>query len=155
MKGILAVNNLGYIGLNSGLPWRSKADFAHFVERTAGQTLMVGWNTLQTLPYLAGRRIILAMRFGDGPDIFNEYVYTDKSYKFLAGNISITEVDWCIGGKATYERFCGRFTELHVSHIDNNTIGDTVFPDFGELNPQCAVFNYYFKGAGEYVLNLK
>jgi len=54
-------------------------------------------------------------------------------------------VDWCIGGKKTYEKYCQYFTELHISHIDNNSIGDIMFPDLRNLNPNCKIYNYNFK----------
>ena len=122
MKAILAVNNLGFIGLNSGLPWKSKSDFQHFKQLTMDSTLLVGYNTYQTLPPLKGRKIVLLTR--------DTFAYDD--------------IDWCIGGKATYERLSSLFTELHISHINDNTIGDTLFPDFRYLNPDCKIFNYYF-----------
>ena len=123
MKAILAKNNLCYIGLNSGLPWRSRADFKHFKAMTADSRLLVGYNTFQKLPPLKGREIILLGR--------DTFAYDD--------------IDWCIGGKATYERLAPLFTELHISHINDNTIGDTMFPDLRFLNPDCKIFNYYFE----------
>jgi dihydrofolate reductase len=123
LKAILAVNNLGFIGLKNGLPWACKEDFKHFKSMTMGGKLIVGWRTFQTLPPLKGREIIVHNLRND-----------DNFYDF----------DWCIGGKATYEYFADKFTELHISHIDDNTIGDTLFPDFSKLNPECKIFNYYF-----------
>jgi dihydrofolate reductase len=125
MRAILAVNNLGYIGLNDGLPWKSKADFKHFKEMTSGGRLLVGYNTFQTLPPLSGREVILYSSLFDSFHSFGD-------------------IDWCIGGKKTYEKLCYLFTELHISHIDDNTIGDTTFPDLRILNPYCKIFNYHF-----------
>ena len=34
--------------------------------------------------------------------------------------------------------------ELHISHIDNDDIGDVTFPDLTNLNPECKIFNYTF-----------
>lgn len=124
MKAIIAKNNLSYIGLNNSLPWLpNKEDFKHFKEKTMGGTLIVGYNTYQTLPPLKGRTIILDVK-----------------------DILLTKYDesWCIGGKKTYEKYCHLFTELHISHINDSTIGDTTFPDFRNLNPECKIFNYYF-----------
>jgi dihydrofolate reductase len=121
MRGIYAVNNLGYIGLNDGLPWRSKADFKHFKEKTMGARLIVGYNTYQTLPPLKGREIVLYER-----------------------GMDLEGIDWCIGGKKTYEELCHLFTELHISYIDDNSIGDTMLPDLRNLNPDCKVFKYSF-----------
>lgn len=123
MKAIIAVNNLGYIGKNNGLPWPpNKEDFKHFKNLTIGGILLVGYNTYQTLPPLKGRTIIL--------DIRNQ-IHSDP-------------VDWCIGGKKTYEKYAHLFTELHISHINDNSIGDTLFPDFKNLNTNCKIFNYNF-----------
>lgn len=130
MKAIIAVNNLGYIGLKGNLPWPScKPDFRHFKLMTSNpdgdSRLLVGHNTFVTLPQLKGRTIIVAGR----------------------GHFDTTDIDWCIGGKHTYERFCPFFTELHISHINDNTIGDVMFPDMfrlGMLVGGCKVFNYNF-----------
>jgi dihydrofolate reductase len=122
MKSIIAVNNLGYIGLNNKLLWKSSQDMSHFIRMTINQRLLVGHNTSQDLPKLINRTIIIDNR----------------------GEL-ITDVDWCIGGKKTYEKYAPHFTELHISHIDNDDIGDIMFPDFRNLNPNCKIFNYYFK----------
>jgi dihydrofolate reductase len=127
MKAILAVNNLGFIGLNGGLPWHSKADFQHFKKLTKDSRLLVGYNTFQTLPPLKGREVVLCGR------------------DMIDADVMDWGIDWCIGGKKTYERFASYFTELHISHIDDNTIGDTLFPDLRNLNSKCLIYNYYFK----------
>jgi dihydrofolate reductase len=122
MKSIIAVNNLGYIGLNNKLLWKSSQDMSHFIKMTINQRLLVGYNTAQDLPKLINRTIIIDDRDG-----------------------VVTDADWCIGGKKTYEKYAPHFTELHISHIDNDDIGDIMFPDFRNLNPNCKIFNYYFK----------
>ncbi len=122
MKAIIAVNNLGYIGVNNELLWKSQQDMSHFVKQTLNQRLLVGYNTSTNLPKLNNREVIV-------DDRDNE----------------ITDVDWCIGGKKTYEKYAKHFTELHISHIDNNDIGDIMFPDLMNLSPDCKIFNYYFK----------
>ena len=59
MKAIIAVNNLGFIGLNGGIPWKSKQDMQHFAKMTKqGEgALLVGFNTNKKLPPLKGRII--------------------------------------------------------------------------------------------------
>lgn len=125
MKGIISVNNLGMIGLNNELIWRCSKDLLHFKNITLHSTLIVGFNTFKTLPTLPSREVILDSRNGLHKDF--------------------ERVDWCIGGKKTYEKYSPFFTELHISHINDNTIGDCIFPDFRNLNPDCKIFNYYFE----------
>ena len=122
MKAIIAVNNLGYIGLNNELLWKSQQDMSHFVKTTLNQRLLVGYNTSINLPKLKNREIVIDNREEE-----------------------VTNIDWCIGGKKTYEKYAKYFTELHISHIDNNDIGDIMFPDLKDLNVECKIFNYYFK----------
>ena len=122
MRAIIAVNNLGYIGKDNKLFWYSPDDLAHFKDLTLGSSILVGYNTYYSLPELPNRDIML----------------DDRNYFRL-------EAEWCIGGKRTYEKYAPYFTELHISHIDDNTIGDVMFPDFKDLNPRCEIFNYNFK----------
>jgi dihydrofolate reductase len=125
MKAIIAVNNLGYIGKDNTLIWKSIEDLKHFKDLTYGKKLIVGYNTSKLLPKLSNREVII----------------DDESLN----NINIDDIDWCVGGKYTYEKYCHLFTELHISHIDNNDIGDTMFPDLRKLNKNCKIFNYFFK----------
>lgn len=125
LKAIYAVNKLGYIGLDGKLPWNSSEDLKHFKEMTKDSTLVVGFNTAKTLPKLSNREIIIF----DKDKNIDEY----KNY------------DWCIGGKKTYEALCPLFTELHISIIDDETVGDTFYPDLKNLNPDCKIFYNNYK----------
>ena len=125
MKAIIAKNNKDFIGLNGELPWKCSSDLTHFKHLTMGDTLLVGWKTAQTLPTLPGRTVIVY----DRDDTSTDY----------------TKIDWCIGGRETYERFCDQFTELYISHIDDNTEGDIYFPHLEKLKSNCKVYHYYFK----------
>jgi dihydrofolate reductase len=122
MKAIIAVNELGYIGLNDSLPWRCSEDLKHFKRMTEGCTLLVGHNTSSKMPPLPGRTVI---------EDFWGIIITDG-------------IDWCIGGRKTYEKYCHLFTELHISRIGNETEGDTLYPELASLNPGCVIFEYNF-----------
>ena len=124
MKAIIAKNNKDFIGLDGNLPWKCSSDLTHFKHLTMGSTLLVGWKTAQTLPKLKGRTVIVYDKNN-----------TETDY---------TKADWCIGGKDTFDRFCDKFTELYISHIDDDTIGDTYFPRLEKLNVNCKIYHYYF-----------
>lgn len=126
MKCCVALNNLGFTGLNGELPWKSTDDLKHFKRLTDGCTLLVGWKTYDTLPNLPGRKVIIDVR-----DELLEDKYIDK-------------IDWCIGGRKTYDKYAHLFTELHISHINDNTEGDTPMFDVSKLNSKCKVFHYYY-----------
>ena len=121
----MAINNKGYIGLKGGLPWRCSKDLEHFKKETMGGKLLVGHRTAKHLPKLPGRELM----------VFDKNETT----------IDYTSADWCIGGKVTYEKFCHLFTELHLSIINDDTIGDVMGPDLRRLNPNCVIFEYHFE----------
>lgn len=124
MKGIIAVNNKNYIGLNGKLPWKSSEDLEHFKELTMGCKILVGYNTAQTLPKLEGRSVII----------------DQKNIK-----IDDKEIEWCCGGTKTYNKYCHLFRELHISIIDDDTIGDVLFPEMDRLDERCVIYYYKFK----------
>lgn len=130
MYGIIAVNKKGFIGLNGHLPWKSINDLKHFKKLTTTSNkneipkLLVGYNTLKTLPILSGRELIVAS---------DELTLSE-----------LMDIDWCIGGMKTYEKYCEYFTELHISHINDDTEGDTKYPLLGRLNPDCLIYEYDF-----------
>ena len=115
---------------------------------TMGGTLLVGYNTFQTLPPLKGRRVVMDTR----EQVFDYSKSQDQDYlkTFMSNELKMplwvhgSGETWCIGGKKTYEKYAHMFTEIHISHIDDNTIGDTMFPDLSKLNGECAVYNYHF-----------
>lgn len=131
MKAIIAVNNLGYIGLKNTIPWRCTEDMKLFKKLTSDKgesefnnKLLCGWITSETLPKLKDRIVVV-----DNREPISDFEH----------------FDWCIGGKKTYEKWCSKFTELHISFINDNTIGDIMFPNLSQLNPNCKVFRYFFE----------
>jgi dihydrofolate reductase len=121
MIGIVAVNNLGFIGIGDRMLWNCTDDLRHFKKMTLNKKVLVGYNTFSELPNLPNREVILDLR---------------ENYNF--------DVDFVIGGKKTYEKYSPYFTELHISHIDDNSIGDVTFPNLTNLNKDCKIFNYNF-----------
>jgi dihydrofolate reductase len=124
ISAIIAVNNRNYIGLSGGLPWYNKEDLKHFKEKTKGGVLLVGFNTYIKLPKLQDRNIVVDYR---GDEL-----------------VDIEKIDWCIGGKKTYEKYAPYITELHISFINNDDKGDVMWPNFKYLNPNCKFFHYFF-----------
>lgn len=124
MKAILAINNKNYIGLNGELPWRSSDDLKHFKKMTNGCKLLVGYNTALKLPKLHNRELIIDPRGELYP---------------------VTDDMWCIGGKKTYEKYAHLIKELHISHINDDTIGDVEAPDIRDLTEWIPkVYHYFF-----------
>lgn len=117
MKGILACNKLGYIGLNGGLPFRSKDDLKHFRELTRNSKVLVGSATYENMP-----------KFKD-----LTFLVVGKNYNTLEYCLS-QKPDWCIGGAKLFDSVKHLITEFHLSIIDDYTIGDVKIPNYEMLN---------------------
>tara|TARA_R110002050_G_C8944691_1_gene512876 strand:+ start:403 stop:786 length:384 start_codon:yes stop_codon:yes gene_type:complete len=111
MQAILAINELGWIGLNGKLPWKCRADLQHFKAMTMGKTLLVGRTTYESMPELKGRKVVVV---GTGYNTLSEALKMD--------------IDYVIGGKSMYEGVSHLITHIHLSVIDNYTVGDVYAP---------------------------
>lgn len=129
MKAILAVNNLGVIGKDNTLPWRSIDDLKHFKQLTLHKNCLVGRKTFESLPPLKNRNLIVV---GTG------YFHSIEA----AINSVNGKIDWVIGGKTIYEQTLHLCDELHISHINNDNEGDTFFPDIRQFKGR--IINYFF-----------
>jgi len=125
MKIIVSINNLNYIGKDNKMLWYSKDDLEHFKKLTMGCKLLVGRKTYENLPKLKGRELIIV---GGG-------------HNTLEDGLS-KKPDWVIGGALIYLQTAHLCDEMHISHIDNNLMGDTLFPN---IDFKGKTFNYYFK----------
>jgi len=163
MKGIIAVNNKNVIGTGDYLPWKSSADLQHFRNLTMGGNLLVGFKTFQGMSYrpLDGRKMFVDSKvkekypkkeYDEHGEISSNYHYIhdftlveDRDVNYVnSETVKEASIDWCIGGNKTYEKYCHLFTELHISHINDDTEGDILYPELKHLNPDCKIFHYYF-----------
>lgn len=142
MKAIIAVNNLGFIGIGNGMLWKSREDFKHFKSLTTQLSqlgnetplLLVGKTTFDGMPDLPNRRMVVVSSLNE---INNQYFSLESALN--------KKIDWVIGGKSIYEQTCHLWTESHISHINDDSIGDVVFPDLSNINKDCKIFNYHFE----------
>ena len=125
MKLIIAKNKKDYIGLNGGLPWKSSEDLKHFKKMTMGCKLLVGRTTYESMPKLPGRELIVV----------------GKGYYTLEEALKL-KPDWVIGGKMLYESTIELCNEMHVSEIDDKTIGDTLVPDLSKFKGDVHIYKY-------------
>ena len=110
MEAIIAINKLGGIGLNGGLPWRCKEDLKHFKRLTMGKHLIVGNTTFKSLPKLKGRTLHVVSR--DNP---LEKILALK-HDFLV-----------IGGKSIYNQLLDKCSIIHCSLINDMSPSDTYY----------------------------
>ena len=124
---IWAQDENGGIGKDGKLPWHISEDLKNFKRLTSGSTILMGRNTWESLPVrpLPERRnIVLSSK--EVPDV-EYYTSVEECLKRLDGDG--TEELFVIGGTTVYRNFIHRADELHITHVDELTIGiDTYFP---------------------------
>ena len=126
MEAIIAINKVGAIGLNGGLPWRCKEDLQHFKKLTMGKVLVVGRKTAEKLPKLKGRTIHTMSRDGIT----------------LKDVIQRIKPDFVIGGKEIYDLLLPLCSIIHVSLINDMTDGDTYYEIPKKLKDRCIYYEF-------------
>lgn len=132
MKAILAIDSYSHvIGSSetfSGIPWgRIKEDMDFFKEKTLGCTVVMGWNTYETLPEqgLKGRENIVIARE-------NSVKYGVKFTESVEMLDKKSEDVYCIGGLSTILKCMPYIKTFYVTWVtnlsDNNFEGDVTFP---------------------------
>lgn len=136
---IIAINELGFIGLDNKLPWNCPEDLKHFKKITNNSIVIMGSNTFESLkckPLINRYNIVLT----SAPEKYKHIEETHgnvsffSSYQqveqFVGSIINIYDGVFIIGGANVYEHFLTyeNFDQIlavaHVSVIKDKTIGD-------------------------------
>ncbi|MDE2440097.1 MAG: dihydrofolate reductase [Betaproteobacteria bacterium] len=127
---IAAVAKNRVIGKNNTLIWNIPADMAHFKALTAGQTVIMGRKTWESLPPrfrpLPGRRNIVISRQADyaapGAELAN-------SLDAALRQSSASETAFIIGGEQIYRQAMAVADRLEITEVDLEPEGDAWFPE--------------------------
>ena len=124
---VVAVARNGVIGRDNKLPWRLKADLAHFKATTMGRPILMGRKTWESLGRpLPGRRNLVVTR---NP----EYVAAGAEvFTGIDAALGAVEGDrvCVIGGAELYGQLLDRVDVLVVTELQADVAGDAYFPDF-------------------------
>lgn len=138
MIAVAAMSDGRVLGLNGKLPWPSiKEDFKWFKSITMGKTILVGRKTYESFGrgYLPKRHIIVASNTESWmkADTTIEDWFMVNCGKIVADEAP-EDVIIC-GGAKIYAQFLHRITELYVTHVLGDYVGDTFMPPFEHLLP--------------------
>lgn len=133
MKLIVAVDKNWGIGKNNGLLFDLKADMKHFVEHTRGKVVVMGANTLRSLPNglpLKNRVNVVLNPDGDLMDA------VDKGYTLATSLDELLEIVhavkdnevYVIGGAMMYHTLLPYCDTAYITKVDADG-GATVFHD--------------------------
>lgn len=137
IKLIAAVSLNNAIGIRNELPWIIKEDLKHFRELTENNTIIMGWNTWQSIGEkpLANRvNVVLSHNMRIMPrgviHISNPLqLFYPEILKNLEGQLFV------IGGAQVYQQFIPMATDLYITKVYlevPNTAETVYFPKFGK-----------------------
>ena len=140
---IIAINELGFIGLDNKIPWKCPEDLKHFKKLTNNCIVIMGSKTFESLkcePLTNRYNIVLTSE----PERYKHIEETHgnvsffSSYKiieqFVASILSIYDGVFILGGLSVYKHFLSEnnleqpLAITHISVIKDKTIGDIGAP---------------------------
>ena len=134
---IAAVARNRVIGRDNQLIWNIPEDMAHFKALTAGQTVVMGRKTWESLPPrfrpLPGRRNIVVSRQADYAAPGGEVADSLEGALKLA---STTETIFVIGGEQIYRQAMAVADRLEITEVALDPEGDAWFPEITAIDWQ-------------------
>lgn len=123
---IAAVARNRVIGRENALPWRLKADLAHFKQTTMGRPILMGRKTWESLGRpLPGRLNIVITRNADYQADGATVVHSLDAALEVAGDAAQV---FMIGGEQLYAQSIDRADRLMLTQVHADVEGDAWFP---------------------------
>ena len=124
---VVAVARNGVIGRDNKLPWRLKADLAHFKATTMGRPILMGRKTWESLGRpLPGRRNLVVTRDADyaapGAEVFSDI----DTALHAVGSDKVC----VIGGAELFRQLMDRVDLLVLTEVQADVPGDVYFPEY-------------------------
>ena len=127
---IVATN--GVIGRDNALPWFMPADLKRFKALTMGHHMIMGRKTFLSVGKpLPGRTTVVVTR---SRDFVADGVLTAQS---IESAILLAQDDpevFICGGAEIYEQTIHRADRMYITRVHADVEGDTVFPEFDDVN---------------------
>ena len=132
MKAIVCMNDLGGIGINNRLPWKSKLEMDYFRKVTTGNgnnAVVMGRKTFESLNYrpLKNRRNYIFTRDATISDYYEADVIVESNIENILLLERVFDEVYVIGGAETYRTFAPFIDTFYVTQIHNINPCDTFF----------------------------
>lgn len=131
LKLIAAVAKDGGLGYQGQLLFSIREDMQHFKALTTGKTVIMGRETLDSLPGgrpLPNRRNLVLTRNRDFSRDGTEVFFTPEA---LLASLSEEEEAWVMGGAEVYRLFLPLCQQLELTEVDATPPADRFFPFLG------------------------
>lgn len=128
---IAAIGRNNELGKGNDLIWKIPADLAFFKEHTINKKIIMGKNTLDSLPRLLPKRLHLVLTHQNIEEneqlkVFHDIKELDKYLEELDEEVMV------IGGAQIYKQFIDRADSIILTEIDDEANADTYFPSFNK-----------------------
>lgn len=138
IRAIVAVNALGYIGLNNDLMYSFKEDMNWFKKNTVNSNVIMGRKTFESMgsKQLPKRlNIVLTRSVANYIHLENENLnFCDIEHIVdVLKKLGKDEDYWIIGGEEIYKKLFYLIDEFYVTHIADSKIGDKQIPNLREM----------------------
>ena len=126
---IAAVGKNLELGKDNTLIWSIPEDLKFFRENTMGKTIVMGMNTLKSLPKLLPNRkhVVLTRK---NVQLDPSIVVVHSIDELLSYIDSIDEEVMIIGGAQIYSQMIGYASKMLLTEIDDSCDADVYFPSF-------------------------
>ena len=124
---IVAVAANGVIGKDNDLIWRIPEDLKYFKARTTGHVIIMGRNTLESLPFLLPNRehwVITSQRDYVSPYEGVKIFHSPEEAVHAAKGLDLV---YCIGGAQVYASMAPYADRLYVTELHQSFEGDVEF----------------------------
>lgn len=123
---VVAYSDNRAIGRDNALPWRLKADLAHFKRTTMGSPILMGRNTWDSLGRpLPGRRNLVISR---NPALEAGGATVHASLRDAINACGDAATVFIIGGAQIYAQALPMADEIIATEVHTQTDGDAFFP---------------------------
>lgn len=115
INAIVAVNNLGGIGINNQIPWHIPEDLKVFKALTMNTNVYMGYKTHESIGKPLPNRVT--------------HVFTSKALEKINTHSELLEPalmnGWIIGGASIYKAYMPYLSYFHITRVASNAICDT------------------------------
>jgi dihydrofolate reductase len=128
---IVAIAKNHAIGKDNQLLWHISEDLKRFKRITAGHKVIMGRNTLLSLPkWPLPKRTNIVIT--DNPEETFEGCEMVFSIEEAAGKCALAEECFVMGGASVYRQFMPLADKLYITRVNKDFEGDTFFPEINQ-----------------------
>jgi dihydrofolate reductase len=131
MKAIVCVNKKWSIGKNGDLLYSLSGDMKFFRETTKGKTVVMGRKTLDSFSEGKPLKNRVNIVISKNIDVSRDVIWVNSPSDALS-KITDSENTFLIGGSSIYEQLIDFCDEALVTIVEDDTEGDSFFPNLLE-----------------------